>query len=289
MHTLNNISNNLVNLTYRGHEVAQHAAENEENLGDVLLHHIGDTHALEIFSLRISLPEFPKLFGIDLSITKHVVMLWLAAVLVFLVFNYGLKWNRMIPKGKLTGLFEPIVVFVRDEIVYMNFGKEGKNFLPFFLTVFFFILFMNLLGLIPFMSTATSNISVTGALAAVSFILIHFSGIIKHGFFKHWRNFIPPGVSLWIGPIMLPLEIIGTTGRCFALCIRLFASMTAGHMVILAFLGLIIVLHNIFVGLFSVPIALLVFVLEIFFAFLQAYIFTFLSALFISMTYRGAH
>lgn len=288
MRTLNNFSNNLVNLTHHGHEVAQHAAENEEKLGDVVLHHIGDTHEFEIFSLKLPLPEF-EFFGIDLSITKHVVMLWLAAVLVFLVFNYGFRWNRMVPKGKLTGFFEPIVVFVRDEIVYMNFGKEGKNFLPFFLTVFFFILFMNLLGLIPFMATATSNVSVTGALAAVSFILIHFSGIMRHGFFKHWRNFIPPGVPWWIAPIILPLEIIGTTGRSFALCIRLFASMTAGHMVILAFLGLIIVLHNVFVGFFSVPVALIVFILEIFFAFLQAYIFTFLSALFISMTYHGAH
>ena len=283
-----NAATEFSNVSYEAQEAAQKAAE-EETLSEVLLHHVGNSNEIDILIWKIHFPEFPVFFGIDLSITKHVVMVWIAAALVFLVFNYGFKWSSLVPKGKITGFFEPIVIFVRDEIVYTNFGKEAKALVPFFLTVFFFILFMNLIGLVPLMSAATSNVSVTASLAMVSFFLIHGIGITRHGFFRHWRNFVPQGVPLWIAPLILPLEIIGTIGRSFALCIRLFASMTAGHMVILAFLGLIIVLQNVFISLFSIPLALLIFGLEIFFAFLQAYIFTFLSALFISLTYHGSH
>jgi len=240
--------------------------------------------------MKFHLPEFPPLFGVDLSITKNVLMMWIAAALVFLAFTFGMKWKNLVPKGILTGLLEPIVVFVRDDIVYENFGsKDGKKFTSYFLTVFFFILFMNLLGMVPFMGTATNNVNTTGPLALFTFILIHFGGMAKQGVIKHWTNFIPHGVPLWISPILFPIEIIGTVGRCFALMIRLFASMTAGHLVMFAFLGLIIVMKTALVSLFSVPIVLVIMALEIFFAFLQAYIFTFLSALFISMTYHASH
>ncbi len=294
-----NIKDSAEYIRYQGHEIAQRAehasaaeqgAEHGETLGDVLLHHVSNSNELEIFSYKIHLPELPTIFGIDMSITKYVLMMWIAAFLVFMVFKFGMKWNNLVPKGKLTGFFEPIVVFVKDEIVLENFGKKnGRKFVPFFLTVFFFILFMNLLGLIPFMGTATSDVSVTGTLAAVTFLLIHLGGIIHHGFFKHWGNFIPQGVPWWIWPILFPVEVIGTIGRCFALMIRLFASMTAGHIVIFAFLGLMIVMHSYAISLFAIPVVLVILGLEIFFAFLQAYIFTFLSALFISMTYHGSH
>ena len=192
-------------------------------------------------------------------------MLWLAAVLVLCVFKFGLKWKNLAPRGVLTGLLEPIIEFVRDEIVYINFGKKGKPFVPFFLSMFFFLLFMNLLGLIPVFATATSNISVTATFAGLTFLLIHVVGIIKHGPIGHLSNFVPPGVPLWITPILFPLELIGTAGKSVALAIRLFASMTAGHIVILAFLGLIIVLNSYVVSLFSIPFALFIYILEIFF------------------------
>ena len=269
-------------------QVAEQAVEHEEQFGDVLVHHISNFNEYDLLGWTFHLPEI-ELFGVDLSITKHVLMLWLAALLVLFVFRFGLKWNNLAPRGVLTGLFEPIVAFVRDEIVYINFGKKGKPFVPYFLSLFFFILFMNLLGLIPLFSTATSNITVTATLAAVTFSLIHVVGMIKHGPVRHFLNFVPPGVPLWITPILFPLEIIGTAGKSVALAIRLFASMTAGHIVILAFLGLIIVLQSYFVSIFSIPFALFIYILEIFFAFLQAFIFTFLSSMFISMTFHGEH
>lgn len=270
------------------HQIPEQGAEHEEQLGDVLVHHIGNSNEYDLIAWKIHLPEF-ELFGIDLSITKHVLMVWLAAFLVFVVFKFGMSWKNLVPRGRLTGLLEAIIDFVRNDIVFINFGDKGKPFVPFFLTTFFFILFMNLLGIIPILFTPTTNISVTATFAAVTFLLIHLLGIIKHGPIKHLSNFIPPGIPIWIAPILFSLEIIGTVGRSLALAIRLFASMTAGHMVILSFLGLIIVMNNYFVSLLSIPFALFIYILEIFFAFLQAYIFTFLSSLFISMTYIAPH
>jgi len=200
-----------------------------------------------------------------------------------------MKWEGMIPKNRLTSFFEPIVIFVRNEIVYINFGKAGKPFVPFFLTVFFFILFTNLLGLVPFMSTATGNINVTAALAFMSLILIQFAGMIKNGFFQHWKNLVPSGVPWLLIPILVPVELMGMFAKPFALSIRLFANMTAGHIVIFAFLGLIILLENVLVSLVAVPLAVAISVLELFIAFLQAYIFTFLTSLFVSMTYHPSH
>lgn len=269
-------------------QAAEQAGEHEEQFGEVIAHHIGNSNEYDILGWSVHLPEI-EIFGIDLSITKHVLMLWLAALLVFCVFRYGMKWNNLAPRGVLTGLLEPIIEFVRDEIVFINFGKKGKPFIPFFLSLFFFILFMNLLGLIPVFSTATSNFSVTATFAGMTFLLIHLVGIIKHGPVRHLSNFVPPGVPFWITPILFPLELIGTAGKSFALAIRLYASMTAGHIVILAFLGLIIVLDSYFVSIFSIPFALFIYILELFFAFLQAFIFTFLSSMFISMTFHGEH
>jgi len=293
MNLFNSVSPTAASVLFQEHgavqSAAEHTAEHGETIGDVLMHHATNSHELQVFSWKLHLPELPTVFGVDFSITKHVVMLWIAAVLVFLIFNYGMKWRGMIPGNRLTGFFEPIVIFVRDEIVYMVFGKAGKPFVPFFLTVFFFILFVNLLGLVPFMSTATGNVNVTGALAFISFVLIQCAGMVKNGFFQHWKNLVPSGVPKPLIPILIPVELMGIAAKPFALCIRLFANMTAGHIVIFAFLGLIILLQNIFIGLFTIPLAVAISAMELFIAFLQAYIFTFLTALFVSMTYHPAH
>ena len=285
--------NGFLYTSYKGIEGVQHGggteAGPENNFGEVLIHHTTNSNEMQFLTWKLHLPELPTVFGIDLSITKHVVMIWIAALLVFIVFKYGMKWEGMLPKNKLTSLFEPIVLFVRNEIVYINFGKAGKPFVPFFLTVFFFILFTNLLGLVPFMSTATGNINVTATLAFMSLILIQFAGMIKNGFFQHWKNIIPSGVPLPLIPILIPVELMGMLAKPFALCIRLFANMTAGHIVIFAFLGLIILLKSVFISFVTVPLAIAISALELFIAFLQAYIFTFLTSLFVSMTYHPSH
>jgi F-type H+-transporting ATPase subunit a len=155
--------------------------------------------------------------------------------------------------------------------------------------VFFFILFCNLLGLIPFAATATGNVSVTAALAIMSLIMIQVGGIREHGLKHHLQNLIPHGIPSWLLPIMIPVEIMGQFTKPFALCIRLFANMTAGHIVILSFLSMIFILKSIFVSPISVFFALFISLLELFVAFLQAYIFTMLTSLFIGMSIHPQH
>ncbi len=291
MHLSNFI--NSVNLTAvqdhgAAQQAAEHGAEHGESIGEVVLHHVLDSNEWDLLFTKIHLPEI-HLWGIDFTISKHVVMMWIASLLAIIVFKFGMKWKNQIPVG-LTRFFEPLILFVRDEIVYLNFGKkEGKKFVPFFLTVFFFILFMNMIGMVPLMGAASSNFSVTAGLAGVSFLLMHLAGMFHYGPIKHFKNFVPSGLPWWLVPVIFPIELIGTVGRSVALCIRLFAAMTAGHIVIMSFIGLIIVLNSVYVSLFSIPVAIFISLLEVFFAFLQAYIFTFLTSLFVSMTYHVDH
>lgn len=286
MNVLGNLWYNAMALAYQVQETPQHAAEHAESLSEVLIHHAQNSNELEFLIWKVHLPKF-QVAGVEFF-NKHILMVWLAGLFTFLVFKFGMKWNNRVPKG-LTSFLEPVIIFIRDEIVYANFGKDGRKFLPFFLTIFFFILFLNLLGMIPFMSAATSNINTTAALAAITFVVTQVAGIMKNGFFNHWKNLVPSGVPKLLLPILIPVELMGMMAKPFALCIRLFANMTAGHIVILAFLGLIITLQNYFVGLASVPAAMAISGLELCIGFLQAYIFTFLSALFISMSYHPAH
>ena len=144
-------------LAYAASQGAEHGAE--ANIGDVILHHVLDAKILSI-----------KILGIDFSITKHVLMMWIAAALVVFVFRSTFREHRTVPSG-VANLLEAIIVFLRDEVVLPNMGEEGRRYLPYLLTVFFFILFCNLLGLIPFAATATGNISVTAALAIMSLIM----------------------------------------------------------------------------------------------------------------------
>src|SRR4029450_9153635 len=147
----------------------------------------------------------------------------------------------------------------------------------------------NLLGLAPFGATATGNVSVTAALAVMAFIMIQAGGIRKYGLKQHLQNIIAPGIPVWLLPIMIPVELMGQFTKPFALCIRLFANMIAGHIVILAFISMIFILNSLFVSPISVFFALFISLLEIFIAFLQAYIFTILTALFIGMSIHPQH
>jgi F-type H+-transporting ATPase subunit a len=264
-----------MDLAYAASQGGHHGEE--ANIGEVILHHVLDTKLLHI-----------NVFGIDLSITKHVLMMWIAAALVVFVFRYAFRQHHMVPSG-IANLLEAIIVFLRDEVVLPNMGEAGKRYLPYLLTVFFFILFCNVLGLIPFAATATGNVSVTAALALMSLVMIQVGGIREHGLKHHLQNFIPHGIPSWLLPIMIPVEIIGQFTKPFALCIRLFANMTAGHIVILSFLSMIFILKSIFVSPISVFFALFISLLELFVAFLQAYIFTMLTSLFIGMSIHPQH
>src|SRR5207237_3633585 len=188
-----------------------------------------------------------KILGIDLSITKHVLMMWIASALVVFVFRFAFREPHAIPSG-LANLLEAIIVFLRDEVILPNMGEEGRHYLPYLLTVFFFILFCNLLGLIPFAATATGNVSVTAALAVISLIMIQVGGIREHGLKHHLQNFIPHGLPVWLLPIMIPVEIMGQFTKPFALCMRLLSNMTAGRIVILFFLIIIFILNSLFVS-----------------------------------------
>ncbi len=254
-----------------------------ENLFGRLLHHLSDSRELELLFRQIQLPQFApvQIWGIavDLSITKHVVFLWVAALLLVVLAITAARKNirSSVPKG-LGNLVEVFVLFIRDEVVVPNMGKAGVRYMPYLLTTFFFILLMNLSGLIPFAATPTSNVSVTGALAIIAFFMVQAAAIKVQGFGRYLAHFTG-GVHWSLWPIMIPIEFLGLFTKEFALCIRLFANMTGGHTVIVSLIGLIFLFKNIWIA--PIPAAFVVGVnlLELFVAFLQAYIFTIITAL----------
>ena len=215
----------------------------------------------------------------QLIFNKQLIMMLLAALIIILLFVFGYDKNKKVQSG-IGNLLEVFVVFIRDEVVYPNMGeKQGRRFLPLILTFFFFIVMNNLLGLIPGSATATASFSVTVALALIIFFTYIIFG--NKDFWKH--IFATPGVPFWLLPIMIPVELIGLLTKPFALSVRLLANMNAGHIIILAFLGIIINMSSGWVALGSVPMALAINMLEIFVAFLQGYIFSLLSSIFIGM------
>ncbi len=280
----------------RAEAAAAHGGETLD-VGGQILHHILDSNELELFVPWLALP-LPQIHvaGLDLSITKHVVMMWLVAG--GLLVALGLAARRAtepVPRG-LRNLAELFIVFIRDEVVRKSIGPGADRYLPYLLTTFSFILGCNLLGLVPGMATATGNISVTAALALLAFVAIQFGGIREHGVLGHYRNLVPHGLPAWLGPIMFALEFLSMLIKPFALCIRLFANMMAGHVAILAFFSLIFILSSLYgaiVGLAVSPLViafeLFIHLLEIFVAFLQAYIFTMLTANFIGMAVHPTH
>lgn len=254
-----------------------------------IMHHVLDSRTIDLPFMQIQLPQI-HLFGIDLSITKHLVFMWIALILLVAFFIHISKAYKktLVPHGA-TNLSEILIIFVRDEIAKPTIGKGYEKFLPFLLTAFFFILTCNFIGLIPYGSTATSNISVTATLAIISFVVIQVGGMMKNGVLGYFKGLIPHGMPVWLLPIMIPVEVLGLFTKPFALAVRLFANMTAGHIVILSLLGLIFILHTYIVVPVSVSFALFIYLLEILVALLQAYIFTMLSSLFIGMAVHQEH
>ncbi|MHC4446875.1 MAG: F0F1 ATP synthase subunit A [Planctomycetota bacterium] len=284
---------------------AQHAetaaAHGEETIdvGGHILHHILDSDKLElglpVDALQPALPRI-ELFGVDISITKHVVMMWLVGAFLLVVFGLAARrTSERVPRG-LRNALEILIVFIRDEVARKSIGPGADRFVGYLLTTFFFILICNLAGLIPGMTTATANISVTAALALIAFAVIQYGGIREHGVMKHIKNLVPHGLPVWLIPVMFVLEVLSMLIKPFALCIRLFANMMAGHVAILAFISLIFILSSLYSGIVGVAVSpfvvafeLFVHLLEILVATLQAYIFTMLTANFIGMTMHPSH
>lgn len=287
-----------------GH-LAEHAAEHAAEHGaalDPLSHVINRdywelTHSLKWnLAEHLPLPSF-KVGGltVDLAPSLHVIMLWLAAIVLTLLVSRAARQSDrdgLVPRGRLRNFFEAIIVFLRDEVVYTIMGpKVGRRFLPLLLTFFFFILFANLLGLVPSLATATGNINVTATLALTTFFATQISGMRENGFFGHWKALVPPGVPWPLVPIMIPIEIMGMFTKPFALTVRLFANMIAGHIIILSFFGLIfsLSLKTAYISVLPFAGAVAISAFEIFVAFLQAFIFTFLSTIFIFQAVHPEH
>jgi F-type H+-transporting ATPase subunit a len=278
--------------------VAEHAAPHAEKL-DAMGHIVNRdlwelTHTLK-WNVADLIP-IPIIdiggFQLDLKPSMHVFMLWLAAILLTLLITRAARstdTDGLVPRGRLRNFFEAIIVYLRDEVVYNIMGpKVGRRFLPLLLNFFFFILFANLLGLIPSLATATGNVNVTATLALITFFVTQGAGIRDNGFISHWKSLVPPGVPVFIVPIMIPIEIMGMFTKPFALTVRLFANMIAGHIIILSFFGLIFSMSIKTAYLIPLPFAgaVAISAFEIFVGFLQAFIFTFLSTIFI---YQGVH
>ncbi len=222
---------------------------------------------------------------IDLSITKNVASMWLSVILIIWLFTSAAKQygdTPRAPKG-LQSFLEPLILFVRDDIAYEQIDKhKADKFLPFLLSLFFFIWINNLIGLVPFFpggSNLTGNISLTMVLALITFFVTNFSGSKSYWGHIFWM----PGVPVMIRPLLAVVEFIGLFTKPFALMIRLFANITAGHIIILSLMSLIFVLKSFAIAPASVLMGLMMFMLELLVAVLQAYIFTLLSALFIGM------
>ena len=235
---------------------------------------------------RISRADGQSVF--DFSITKNVLFIFIDAAIMMLVFfavARGYKKNEgKAPKG-LQSFFEPVIVYIRDEIVKPSIGEKYQKYLPYLLTLFFFIWFGNLLGLIPGAANMTGNIAVTAVLAFGTFLITNFSG--KKAYWAH--IFWTPGVPLWLRPIILPVEFIGVLTKPVSLMVRLFVSITAGHIVVLSLISLTFIFHSWMVGLGSTVIVTLITIIELLVATIQAYVFTMFTSLYIGMAVEEHH
>ena len=298
---------------------AGEAAAEKFDAGKVIIEHVSNS------SLEHPLIHLPKVLGVDMSVTKHVLMLWIVATLVFFIVTLTvrryIRQERLVPTG-FTNALEFIVEYMRDEIVRPNVGsKYVGTWTPLLLTFFFFILSANLIGLVPIFdalallnhsvlhpspgsflaqvthggTTVTGNYNVTAALATITFFAIIAAGSMAHGFAKHWANLVPPGLPWSL--LLLPIEVMGMLVRPFALTMRLAANMTGGHIAMLSLISFVFIFAELFqsasagigVGVVAVSFAGLLSVLEVLVVFIQAYVFTLLSAVFIGLAIHAHH
>jgi F-type H+-transporting ATPase subunit a len=260
-----------------GIDQAHTSTESGFDAGEVIIGHVSNS------SLEHPILQLPTIFGVDFSITKHVLMLWIVATLVFVAITWTvrkyLKQENPIPSGFMTAI-EAIVQFIRDSIVLPNVGKKYLNtWTPLILTFFFFIFAANAIGLVPIFdvigaisrfifggssndhsfvnsllhgsTTATGNYNVTAGLATITFFAIILAGSKAHGFINHWKNIAPSGLAWPVYIILIPIEIIGMFVRPFALTMRLAANMTGGHIAILAIVSFVFIFTGLFNSVFA--------------------------------------
>jgi len=300
-------------------ETAAEGAHEGFNASEVIIEHVSNS------SIDHPLIHLPTVLGIDLSVTKHVLMLWVVAGLLFLVVTAVvrkyLRQDQRVPSGLMNGL-EFVVEFIRDSVVEPNVGRKWVNFYtPLLLTFFLFILTANLIGLIPIFdvlslanralavspesflgrvvhggTTVTGNYNVTAGLATITFVAIIVAGVRAHGFVQHWVNMVPKGLPIPIYVILIPIEILGMFVRPFALTMRLAANMTGGHIALLAVMSLVFIFNGlsgaaagIGAGVVGLPVTVGISALEIIVILVQAYVFTLLSAVFIGMAIHAHH
>ena len=292
-----------------------------EQVGPNIIHHVSNS------DISHPIIHFPKIFGIDFSVTKHVFMLWLVAIILATVIIIPIQKHLKSggkDKSRWMIMIEYITEFVRNTISSPNVGhKWVMTWTPLFLTFFFFILFANGIGLVPIFDTiglidrfilktdsdsfinnllhggvtATGNFNVTAGLATVTFFAIIIAGVKKHGFIKHWKNLVPHGLAWPIYIILIPIELMGLIVKPFALTMRLAANMTGGHIALLALLSLMAIVGEMFqsaaigigVAAVSVPMSVAIFGLEIIVVLVQAYVFTLLTAVFVGMAINVHH
>lgn len=278
---------------------------------DFITPHISDGRTLDLpilkqsenFTREWEIPQWAPIhigsFTLDITPTKHVIMLFIAGTLCILVLTSAARSQARSaatgrpPKG-IANAIESMVLYMRNEIILPNVGHHGEKFVPFCLSLFFFILFCNLLGLIPYGSTATSNISVNATLAIISFFVIEIAGMaaLGKGYINtlvYWPHDMAFAIKAPITLIMTPVEIMGKITKPLALTIRLFANMIAGHVVVLALISIIFTFAS--WALMPAPVfaATAIMLLEIFVAFLQAFVFALLVAVFIGQIRESAH
>ena len=287
-----------------------HEACGEFAPGDIITPHITDSHCIELPEdgwkiwkpVEHELPRWAPIhigsLELDMSPTKHVVMLLVAALLCCVILIGAARAHARHthaagrPKGFAAGI-EAMVLYIRQEVAIPNLGPHGEGYAPFILGLFFFILMANLLGLIPFGSTATGNVSVTATLAIITFLVVETAGMRAQGVgylstIFYWNKDLPMWMRVPMFVLMSPIEVVGKLTKPFALTIRLFANMTAGHIVVLALIGLIFVFKSYVLGTAPLLMAVAIMMLELFVAFLQAFIFSLLASVFIGQI-REAH
>ena len=301
---------------------AAESAKEGFNAGATIIEHVSNTNVND------AIIRLPRIYGIDMSVTKHVFMLWVIAAILFFGITFlvrrFLAQKEAVP-SKPMSLLEIAIEFVRESIVEPNVGHHwSKAWTPLVLTLFLFILVGNLMGVIPVFDvlellnttlihaspdsmfarslhggvTVTANYNVTAALAVISFFAIIVAGTRAHGFIQHWKNLVPSGMPVYVYPILVPIEIMGMFVRPFALTMRLAGNMTGGHIAILALLSLIFIFTNLFghaiaglgIGMvMSVPIGVGLTALELIVILVQAYVFALLTAVFIGMAIHAHH
>jgi F-type H+-transporting ATPase subunit a len=299
-----------------------HGADEAFDAGTVIIEHVSNS------PLDHPILHLPSIAGIDFSVTKHVMMMWLVATGLFLVITIAtrryLKQDRRVPTGFM-GALEWLVQAIRDSIVLPNVGAKFVNtWTPLVLTLFVFILASNAIGMIPIFdvlglvdrwglhteqesllnrvlhggATSTGNYNVTGALAVITFVSIIMAGTMAHGFVKHWKNLVPPGLAWPLYILLIPIELMGMIVKPFALTMRLAANMTGGHIAILSILSMVFIFNEVFespalgmgVGFgLALPLAVGISGLEIIVVLVQAYVFTLLTATFIGMAINVHH